>query len=158
MPREMNIRMTGFRRKARTIALQTFYELDCSAHKPKEILARLLEEKALPDEAADFTRSLVNGVLQNKKSIDDVIQRFAPSFPVNQIATIDRNILRLAIFEILFDNRVPVKAAINEAVELAKSFGSDNSKKFVNGVLGSVVTACIQQGKQQKGIEGTEQA
>ena len=142
----------------RTIALQTFYELDCSAHKPKEILARLLEEKALPDEAADFTRSLVNGVLQNKKGIDDVIQRFAPSFPINQIATIDRNILRLAIFEILFDNRVPVKAAINEAVELAKSFGSDGSKKFINGVLGSVVTACIQQERQQKGIEEAEQA
>jgi N utilization substance protein B len=154
----MNIRMTGFRRKARTIALQTLYELDCSAHKPKEILARLLEEKALPDEAADFARSLVNGVLQNKKGIDDVIQKFAPAFPINQIATIDRNILRLAIFEILFDNRVPVKAAINEAVELAKSFGSDASKKFVNGVLGSVVTACIQQGKQQEVIKRTKQA
>jgi N utilization substance protein B len=154
----MNIKMTGFRRKARTIALQTLYELDCSAHKPKEILARLLEEKALPDEAADFARSLVNGVLQNKKGIDDVIQKFAPAFPINQIATIDRNILRLAIFEILFDNRVPVKAAINEAVELAKSFGSDASKKFVNGVLGSVVTACIQQGKQQEVIKGTKQA
>lgn len=150
--------MTGFRRKARTIALQTLYELDCSAHKPKEILTRLLEEKALPDEAADFARSLVNGALQNKKGIDDVIQKFAPAFPINQIATIDRNILRLAIFEILFDNRVPVKAAINEAVELAKSFGSDASKKFVNGVLGSVVTACIQQGKQQEVIKRTKQA
>src|SRR4030043_522412 len=130
--------MTGFRRKARTIALQALFELDCSAHKPKEVLAHLLEEKALPDEAADFAGSLVSGVLQNKKSIDDLIQRFAPAFPVNQIAPIDRNILRLAIFEILFDNRVPVKAAINEAVELGKSFGSDSSQKFVNGVLGSV--------------------
>jgi N utilization substance protein B len=141
--------MTGFRRKARTIALQALFELDCSAHKPKEVLARLLEEKALPDEAADFAGSLVSGVLQNKKSIDDLIQRFAPAFPVNQIAPIDRNILRLAIFEILFDNRVPVKAAINEAVELAKGFGGDTSQKFVNGVLGSVVTTCIQQDKQE---------
>ena len=141
--------MTGFRRQARTIALQTLYELDCSAHKPKDVLARLLEEKALPDEAADFAESLVNGILQNKENIDDVIRRFAPAFPVNQIAPIDRNILRLAIFEILFDNRVPMKAAINEAVELAKSFGGDTSQKFVNGVLGSVVTTCIQQGKQQ---------
>jgi N utilization substance protein B len=112
-------------------------------------LARLLEEKTLPDEAADFAGSLVSGVLQNKKSIDDLIQRFAPIFPVNQIAPIDRNILRLAIFEILFDNRVPVKAAINEAVELAKGFGGDTSQKFVNGVLGSVVTTCIQQDKQE---------
>jgi N utilization substance protein B len=154
----MNDRMTGFRHKARTIALQTLYELDCSSHKPKGTLARLLEGKALPDEAADFARSLVKGVIQNKKGIDDVIQRFAPAFPINQIATTDRNILRLAIFEILFDNRVPVKAAINEAVELAKSFGSDTSKKFVNGVLGSVVTDCIPQEKQQKVIKGTEQA
>ncbi len=141
--------MTGFRRKARTIALQALFELDCSAHKPKEVLARLLEEKALPDEASDFAGSLVSGVLQNKKSIDDLIQRFAPAFPVNQIAPIDRNILRLAIFEILFDNRVPIKAAINEAVELAKGFGGDTSQKFVNGVLGSVVTTCIQQDKQE---------
>ncbi|OGO61704.1 MAG: transcription antitermination factor NusB [Chloroflexi bacterium RBG_19FT_COMBO_48_23] len=141
--------MTGFRRQARTIAMQALYELDCSAHKPKDVLARLLEEKALPDEAADFAESLVNGILQNKENIDDVIRRFAPAFPVNQIAPIDRNILRLAIFEILFDNRVPMKAAINEAVELAKSFGGDTSQKFVNGVLGSVVTTCIQQGKQQ---------
>lgn len=148
--------MTGFRRKARTIALQTLYELDCSAHKPKEILARLLEEKALPDEAANFAGSLVEGVLHNKNGIDDVIRRFAPAFPVNQIAPIDRNILRLAIFEILFDNRVPVKAAINEAVELAKSFGSDTSKKFVNGVLGSVVTDRMQQGKQQEVVKKTE--
>jgi N utilization substance protein B len=146
--------MTGFRRKARTIALQTLYELDCSAHTPKEILARLLEEKALPAEAADFARSLVKGVLQNKKGIDDMIQKFAPAFPINQIATIDRNILRLAIFEILFDNRVPVKAAINEAIELAKSFGSDTSQKFVNGVLGSVVTACVKEGKRQEAIKG----
>jgi len=129
--------------------MQALYELDCSAHKPKDVLARLLEEKALPDEAADFAESLVNGILQNKENIDDVIRRFAPAFPVNQIAPIDRNILRLAIFEILFDNRVPMKAAINEAVELAKSFGGDTSQKFVNGVLGSVVTTCIQQGKQQ---------
>lgn len=137
--------MIGFRRKARTIALQTLYELDSSAHKPKEILARLLEEEVLPDEAANFTRSLVNGVLQNKNGIDDMIQKFAPAFPINQIATVDRNILRLAIFEILFDNRVPVKAAINEAVELAKSFGSDTSKKFVNGVLGAIVAARTKQ-------------
>ncbi|HEX7364292.1 MAG TPA: transcription antitermination factor NusB [Dehalococcoidia bacterium] len=126
------------RRKARIIALQALYELDCSVHKPEEVLTRLLEEKPLNDEAAEFAKSLIDGVLQNKRGIDDVIRRFAPAFPVEQIALIDRNILRLAIFEILFDNRVPVKAAINEAVELAKSFGSDSSQKFVNGVLGSV--------------------
>jgi N utilization substance protein B len=149
--------MVGHRRKARTIALQTLYELDCSAHQPDEVLARILQGKTLPDVAAAFSRSLVTGVLENKKNIDDVIRRFAPAFPVEQIATIDRNILRLAIFEILFDNRVPVKAAINEAVELAKSFGSDTSKKFINGVLGSVTAVYLQE-KKKEATEKTDLA
>ncbi len=110
----------------------------------------MLQERALPGDAADFARSLVNGVLANRKGIDGIIQEFAPAFPIEQISIIDRNILRLAIFEVLFDNRVPVKAAINEAVELAKSFGSDTSPKFVNGVLGSVVTRYITQRRQQE--------
>lgn len=142
--------MAGFRRRARTIALQALYEFDCSSHKLEDVLTRLSQEKALPDEAVDFAHSLVVGVLQNQKEIDDVIRKFAPAFPIEQIAVIDRNILRLAIFEVLFDNRVPVKVAINEAVELAKSFGSDASQKFVNGVLGSVVNFCTQQNKQQE--------
>jgi len=141
--------MIGIRRKARTTALQALYELDCSAHQPNEVLTRLLQEKSLPVEASDFIRSLVNGVLDNKKNIDDVIRRFAPAFPVEQIAPVDRNILRLAIFEVLFDNRVPVKAAINEAVELAKGFGGDTSQKFINGVLGSVTAVYLQEKKQE---------
>lgn len=145
--------MFGFRRKARIVALQTLYEIDCSSHKPEEVLARLLQEKALPEEATDFVQGLIDKVLRNKRDIDDVIRRFAPAFPVDQIAVIDRNILRLAISEILFDNRVPIKAAINEAVELAKSFGSASSRRFINGVLGSVVAACIQQGRSQEVIE-----
>lgn len=153
----MNTRVTGSRRKARTIALQALYELDCSTHKPSDVLSRLLQESALPHETADFAQSLVNGVLQNKKDIDNFIRKFAPIFPVEQIAIIDRNILRLAIFEILFDNRVPVKVAINEAVELAKSFGSDTSQKFVNGVLGSVVVYCLPQEKRRQATEPTEQ-
>lgn len=145
--------MVGFRRKARIVALQALYEIDCSSHKPEEVLARLLQEKALPEEATDFMQRLVDKVLQNKQDIDDVIRRFAPAFPVEQIAAIDRNILRLAISEILFDNRVPIKAAINEAVELAKSFGSASSQKFINGVLGSVVAAYIQTERSQEVIE-----
>jgi len=145
--------VVGFRRKARIVALQALYEIDCSSHKPEEVLARLLQEKALPEEATDFMQRLVDKVLQNKQDIDDVIRRFAPAFPVEQIAAIDRNILRLAISEILFDNRVPFKAAINEAVELAKSFGSASSQKFINGVLGSVVAACIQPERSQEVIE-----
>ncbi len=132
--------MTNPRRKARTIALQALYEVDCSKHRAGEALARLLKEKPLPEDLAAFARNLVEGVIDNRPRIDRIIEAFAPTFPIDQIAIIDRNILRLAIFEILFDNKVPVKVAINEAVELAKAFGSDSSRKFVNGVLGAVVS------------------
>ena len=128
----------GVRRRARTIALQALFEVDSVAHDVEETLGRLLAEASLPEEGASFTRELVSGVLTNKERIDNMIQTYAPAWPVAQLATIDRNILRLAIFEILLDNKVPVKAAINEAVELAKTFGSDNSPKFINGVLGTV--------------------
>jgi N utilization substance protein B len=148
--------MFGVRRKARILALQVLYELDCSSHQPDKALARLLREKPLPNEAADFAKSLVAGFLQNRGDIDSVIRRFAPAYPIKQIAPIDRNILRLAIFEILFDNRVPMKAVINEAVELAKSFGSHTSQKFVNGVLGSVATTCVDQTKQHTVIKKSE--
>jgi len=130
--------MTGTRRKARTIALQTLYEIDSISRSAEAVVERLLAEGELSEENNDFVRELVSGVIQNKDEIDGNIQRFAPAWPIEQIAMIDRNILRLAIFEILFNNKVPVKVAVNEAVELAKSFGSDNSAKFVNGVLGSV--------------------
>ena len=130
--------MTGARRRARALALQALYEVDAAGHKAEEVLARLLSEKQLSEENANFTRELVSGVIQNQEKIDQNIQSFAPAWPIGQISVIDRNILRLAIFEILLDNKVPVKVAINEAVELAKIFGSDNSSRFVNGVLGSV--------------------
>ena len=150
--------MSEVRRKARIVALQTLYEVDCSAHRPEEVLSRLLKEKALTGEAADFSHNLVTEILHHKQDIDDVIREFAPAFPVEQIATIDRNILRLAIFEVLFDNRVPVKAAINEAVELAKSFGGDATPKFINGVLGSVVANQAQRRNGHKLTEGAERA
>ena len=130
--------MTGTRRKARTIALQALYEVDSVGRQAEMVVERLLTEEELSEENNAFVRELVGGVVQNKDEIDRSIQKFAPAWPVEQIAMIDRNILRLAIFEILFDNKVPVKVAINEAIELAKHFANDNSAKFVNGVLGSV--------------------
>jgi N utilization substance protein B len=130
--------MTGTRRKARTIALQALYEVDAVGRRAEAVVERLLGEAGLSEENNAFVRELVNGVVQNNDGIDRNIQRFAPAWPVEQIAIIDRNILRLAIFEILFDNKVPVKVAVSEAVELAKSFGSNSSSKFINGVLGSV--------------------
>jgi N utilization substance protein B len=120
------------------IALQALYEVNSVGHDVEKVLPRLLAESWLSGENAAFARGLVSGVLQNKEKIDQHIKNFAPVWPVEQIPIVDRNILRLAIFEILLDNSVPVKVAINEAVELAKMFGSDSSPRFVNGVLGSV--------------------
>jgi len=131
--------MTGLRRKARIAALQTLYEIDCTEHKAENAVTHSTTEQALSQEAISFTEKLVQGVLKNKSKIDEVIGRFAPSFPVAQMSVIDRNILRVAIFEILMDN-TPVKVAINEAIELAKTFGSDSSPRLINGVLGSIAT------------------
>ena len=130
--------MAGQRRKARIIALKALYEMDTVAHQPQDILARLLEEAAAPPEVEAFARELVAGVLEHQAEIDEVIRQKATAWPLEQVAVVDRNILRLAIFEILLDNRVPMRAAINEAVELAKAFGGESSSKFVNGVLGAV--------------------
>ncbi len=130
--------MTGARRKARAIALQALYEIDSAGHEAAAVVDRLTSGAELPGENETFVRELVNQVIQNKDRIDSNIRRFATAWPIEQLSVINRNILRLAIFEILFDNKVSVKVAINEAVELAKKFGSDSSPKFVNGVLGSV--------------------
>ena len=130
--------MTGPRRKARAIALQALYEIDSAGHEVEAVLNRLLAEAELSEENNAFVHELVSKAVQNREEIDRTIQKFAPAWPIGQISIIDRNILRLAIFEILFDNKVSIKVAINEAVELAKKFGSDNSPRFVNGVLGSV--------------------
>ena len=130
--------MTGTRRKARAIALQSLYEIDSAKREAEAVLTRYLGGAGLSEENNAFVRKLVGGVVQNREEIDGHIQRFAPAWPVGQMAIIDRNILRLAIFEILFNNEVPIKVAVNEAVELAKAFGSENSSRFINGVLGSV--------------------
>lgn len=128
----------GERRKARAIVLQALYEVDSVGHDAGTVLEHLLSEAGLSEDNDAFVRQLVTSVLENQDKIDQHIRKFAPAWPVEQIPVVDRNILRLAIFEILFDNNTSVKIAINEAVELAKRFGSDSSPKFVNGVLGSV--------------------
>lgn len=130
--------MAGIRRRARIAALQALYELDCTKHKAEEALAHLRTGETLTKEALGFTEELVKGVLQNKSELDALITRFAPAFPAEQMSIVDRNILRLAILEILFSDKTPFKVAINEAVELAKAFGSDSSPRLINGVLGSI--------------------
>ena len=120
------------------------YEFDCVGHDLNSSIELLTQENPLSEDAISFAQELVIGVRENKDAIDNQIRKFAPSFPVEQLSLIDRAILRLAIYELAFDKRVPVKVAINEAVELAKAFGNNNSAKFVNGVLGSVSSAILQ--------------
>jgi N utilization substance protein B len=119
-------------------ALQALYEADTSRHAPLDALQRIVAEQRLGQEPASFARDLTEGVLGQQDEIDKVIAEAAPAWPVEQLPPVDRNILRLAISEMLGDNGTPVRAVINEAVELAKRFGSESSAKFVNGVLGSI--------------------
>ncbi len=128
----------GIRRQARMVALQTLYEHDLVQHSPAEILQRHAEERRLQPKVMEYAEELVMGVLDHLAYIDAHIQSAASEWPLHQMARIDKNILRLAIYEILFNNTVPAKAAINEAVELAKQFGSNTSSRFVNGVLGTI--------------------
>ncbi len=141
--------MVSLRRMARSVALQTLFEADAARHDANQVLERHLEETSLAEEAANFAKQLVRGVMSNLEKVDKIISSSAPSWPMEQMAKIDKNILRLAIFEILFNNDVPVKAAINEAIELAKSFGSESSSRFVNGVLGTIVSQVSRRGNSQ---------
>ncbi len=127
------------RREARIVALQALYEVDCTSHDHELVLEQRLAEVALPERGASFARHLVEDVLRHRPVLDDFIHRYAPEWPFEQMARIDRNILRMAVFEFAVDGETPVKVAINEAVELAKTFGSDSAPRFVNGVLGTLV-------------------
>jgi N utilization substance protein B len=118
--------------------MQALYEIDTVGRIPEAVTTRLLDEAKLSAESGEFVRELVSGTLKHREEIDQNLQKYAPAWPVDQIAIIDRNILRLAIFEILFDNKVPVRVVVSEAVELAKTFGSEKSSKFINGVLGAL--------------------
>lgn len=128
------------RREARIAAFQTLYEMDVAKHPPGAVLDRLAAEKQLPNDAIAYARELVVGVVRHKAGLDRQIQHAAPNWPLNQIAAVDRNILRVALWECLYQrSKVPVGVAIDEAVELAKLFGTESSSRFVNGVLGTLV-------------------
>ena len=135
------------RRRARCLILEVLYEFDMAKHDPMEVLQRRVHEtvdaegeelELLSNNAIEFASNLLRGVVRVGSDIDLIIARFAPERPLDQIAVIDRNILRIAIYEILLDGNTPIKVAINEAVELAKLYGSDSAPRFVNGVLGTL--------------------
>ena len=127
------------RRQARIASLQALFEIDCVDHPVGVVLQRRIQEAALPAEGQAFLLKIVQGVLSHRVQLDELIAKYAPEWPVDQMAIIDRNILRIALYEFLIDGGTPPKVAINEAVELAKAFGSDSSRRFVNGVLGTLL-------------------
>jgi N utilization substance protein B len=128
------------RRQARIAALKALYEIDCVHHPVGIVLQQRIQEVHLPVEGEAFIRTLVQGVLANQEQLDAWISKYAPEWPIDQMSIIDRNVLRIALFEFMVDGGTPPKVAINEAVELAKAFGSDSSQRFVNGVLGTLLS------------------
>jgi N utilization substance protein B len=129
------------RRQARILAMQALYEADLAGHEADSVLERLLgEEGAYARATATFARRLTAGVSAHLDEIDPLIAAAAPAWPLAQMAKIDKSILRVAVYEVLLEPAVPYKAAINEAVEIAKVYGSDSSSRFVNGVLGTIAS------------------
>jgi N utilization substance protein B len=127
------------RRRARGLALQVLYEIDSVGHPAEEVLTRHINENGnLSQDSQGFLRRIVLGTVQFAAELDRLIAGCAPEWPVKQLAIVDRNILRLAIWEFAVSTETPLKVAINEAVELAKMYGSDSTPRFVNGVLGTL--------------------
>ncbi|MBI5958411.1 MAG: transcription antitermination factor NusB [Chloroflexi bacterium] len=129
---------TDYRRQARILALQALYEIDCTDHRVGEVLTQRLESDSVREDTRILTMRLVQGVLKYRARLDVLIHRYAPEWPLDQIAIVDRNILRIAIYELGREEAIPVKVAINEAIELAKTFGTESTPRFVNGVLGTL--------------------
>ena len=127
------------RTKARGIALQVLYEYDLTGHPIGEIFHHRFQENLIDKKLHDFVREIVQGIVPLIEELDKAISNFAPDWPLDQVASIDRNIIRIALWEFGVGKCTPVKVAINEAVELAKIYGSDSTPRFINGVLGSLV-------------------
>lgn len=126
------------RTRARSIALQALYEIDIAGHDPGWVWEERVVEESLDDKLSEFARQIIFGVFPIKATLDEFIAKHAPEWPLDQVATIDRNIIRIALWEFAVYKKTPLKVAINEAVELAKVYGSDSTPRFVNGVLGSL--------------------
>jgi N utilization substance protein B len=126
------------RSAARRIALQVLYEIDCSNHMVGDVLAARLSDEILPRRVEKYVRQIVEGVTVNLQQLDTFIQRFASEFPLDQVAIIDRNILRLGVYELAAQQNTSINVIIAEAMELANIYGAEGSLRFVNGVLGAI--------------------
>lgn len=156
--------MSANRHLGRIVALQTLYEEDFreeagdKSFKLMEVLTRNIERYKETIDDKKFIEQLVKGVDKHQKEIDDIIRPVAPEWPIEQIARMDRAVLRIGVYELLFESNVPPKVAINEAVELAKGFGGDNSSKFINGVLGTVLRESEAKKSKTKKAKSTAKA
>ena len=135
----IRVKYTDHRRQSRMAALKSLFAADVRSTWINPPLEWLDEDETLSESSVGFAQELLDGVARSQSGLDDVITRYAPAWPVNQLSVIDRNILRIALFELIYTPETPRKTAINEAVELAKVFGSESSDRFVNGVLGSAM-------------------
>jgi transcription antitermination protein NusB len=130
--------VTTDRSIARRASLQILYELDTTQHPMGEVLNTHIQERPDSSDVRRIITAIVRGVADHRKSLDEFIQRYAPEWPIEQVAVVDRNILRIAVFEYAIQKRAPIPVIINEAVHLAQVFGAENSHGFVHGVLGSI--------------------
>jgi N utilization substance protein B len=128
----------GKRHQARELALKVLFQLEGSDDDPEEVLRYHAAEGASTEETTSFARQLMRGVLTNREKLDEILSEASEHWKLDQMAKVDRIILRIAIYEIAIDRKVPTKAAINESIELAKTFSGDEAGRFVNGILGRV--------------------
>jgi N utilization substance protein B len=133
----------GKRRQARELALKVLFQLESSNDDPEEVLAYHAAEGAATPDVANFARSLISGVINNREKLDAILSETSEHWKLEQMAKVDRIILRIAVYEISIDKHVPTKAAINESIELAKTFSGDEAGRFVNGILGRVAASMV---------------
>ncbi|MEZ4667379.1 MAG: transcription antitermination factor NusB [Anaerolineae bacterium] len=136
------------RSAARRVALQILYELDCVAHPVGEVIANRLQEEDVPRKVQKYVHTLAEGVIANLPALDTFIQRYASEFPLDQVAIVDRNILRMAVFELAAQQNTAISVIIAEAMELANLYGAEGSLRFVNGVLGAIANENTDESRQ----------
>ena len=128
----------GYRRKAREFALQMLYQFDVS-NEFEYLINEFWSKKDVPDDVKEFADNIVEGVVKNLHSIDNMLIRSAANWSIDRMALVDRNIMRIAVYELLFIKNIPVKVTINEAIEIAKRFGGEESSAFINGILDKII-------------------
>ena len=145
------------RRQARELAFQTLFQIDLGRNAPEFALRYVASENELAENVRDFLTDLVNGTCRHAREIDELLGRFSEGWPLERMSGTDRNILRMALYELVYREDIPVGVTVNEAVELAKQYGDDDSGKFVNGILGNIIRRYSLPEKPESGGGETEE-